>query len=1238
MNKIALFILVPTLLFQCFTGTSQQNVSITIDAGAAQRPISPYIYGKNNNLSDAPASPLTANQWQRLRDLGITMFRENGGNNATKYNWRRKLSSHPDWYNNVYSHDWDYAAKSLQANIPAAQGMWAFQLIGKAAKTKTANFSDWTYNHSQWWEGVAQNLCGGGQVNETTNPKTKAKVEGDTSKYLENWSADSTTGILDHWFGAGGLGLNPNGIKYWSMDNEPEIWEGTHDDVYPVQPGAEEFMQKYFEVAKKARAAYPEIKLVGPVPANEWQWFNWKGGKVKYSGKEYPWLEYFILRIAEEQELTGIRLLDVLDIHFYPGEVNSSDIVQLHRVFFDETYDYPGANGVKRSGPGGWDNSITKEYIFKRCKTWLENYMGADNGVGLSVSEVGIGGDNPNVTASWYASTLGEFAKQGVEMFTPWSWKTGMDEVIHLFSKQAQKFYVDGVSSEELYVSAYPTENVSRDTMTIFLVNRHLTESRTADLNLKDFRVKNGTYSLYTLSGLPQSETFVSASVNALKKTNFQIAGNIINVPLSPLSVSALVLVKDTTAAGPYGDYVTGVEAETGTLTGVNISTSVPGYSGTGYVSGFDNANDKVTVHVTVPEKGLYRIVIRYLATSGEKYQYLSVNDGFSSPVRFPASNTFALVDAGGYIFEQGSNSITVSKSWGWSDVDKFEIYTTQKNTYHVTPDLVDTAASVETKALYGFLLSRFGNNIISGQTHDYYDEIKNLTGSSPMLRAGDLQHFTDGYPYLWQDGHHTFGKDDDGTVDELISWYNSTDKKGIVSLQWHWHSPTGGAAGTNTFYTDQTTFDVTKAVTPGTQENTDILRDIDDIAVQLKRFEDAGVPILWRPLHEAGGGWFWWGAKGPEACLALYDLLYNRLQNYHHLHNLIWVWSTPETDWYPGNDKVDIVGYDSYPGSFNYGNQKNAFDILHNLTGGEKLVAMSENGPIPNPDECLDLDAPWSYFMSWSDLVVQQNTTEHLLDVYSNPRVLKFETPVVHDQFNVKFKVSNHLTLQPLWGASVTLDSITQSTDGTGETVFTKEGGSYSYAIGMPSYQGDTGTVSVHSDTTFFVYLVQTQATVKFRLKNGTAPVKGATVTVEEQSLVSNSLGMATFSQLPVLIEYSYIILKTGFNDEAGSFYLSKDTTIDVVLGLKTVVDPAEQTEALKIWPNPAYEQIYISFPAVQNEVSLRITDLGGHELYKRKLENHSLTLDVKDFMPGMYIIHLVAGNETKTGYFIKQ
>ncbi len=365
---------------------------------------------------------------------------------------------------------------------------------------------------------------------------------------------------------------------------------------------------------------------------------------------------------------------------------------------------------------------------------------------------------------------------------------------------------------------------------------------------------------------------------------------------------------------------------------------------------------------------------------------------------------------------------------------------------------------------------------------------------------------------------------------------------------------------------------------------------------------------------------------------------MYDRLLNYHHLHNLIWVWSTPETDWYPGNNKVDIVGYDSYPGIYNYGNQKNAFDILYNLTGGDKLVAMTENGPIPNPDDCLDLDAPWSYFMSWSDLTFQQNTTRHLREVYGNPRVLKFGTPIVQVPYNVKFRVINPLSHQPLWGAGVTFDSVTQSTGATGETMFIKDDGSYSYSVAMPSFGDATGSLSVNSDTTFIIYLVQTHANTFFRLKSGTTVVNGATVNVEEQSLVSNSLGIATFSQLPVSHDYSFSISKTGYKDEAGSFYLRTDTTIDVVMGLNTGVDGAKQTGTLKIWPNPANDKLNITFLSQQKEVTIRITDLAGHEFVNCRLENHSLQFNTSNYMPGMYIIQIESGNEKDTGYFIKQ
>ena len=506
------------------------SAEINIDPASGHKAISPYIYGKNNCLSDDPAHPLSAAEWQFLREAGIKMFRENGGNNCSKYNWRLKLSSHPDWYNNVYAHDWDYAAQSLEQNMSGVRGMWAFQLIGKVAATAAYNFNDWAYNGSQWWEGVHNNWAGGGGP---------VQGDGNPDLYLLVWPADSTVAILENWFNE--LGLNSDIFPYWNMDNEPEIWSSTHDDVYPVQPSAENFMQTYFAVAKKARAIFPGIKLVGPVVANEWQWYNWNNDKINYKNKSYTWLEYFILRIAEEQTASGIRLLDILDLHFYPSESAAEDIVQLHRVWFDKTYDYPGANGVKRCGTGSWDNSITKEYIFERCREWLIDHMGADHGVQFAVTEIGIAGDNPNVTAVWYASNLGVFADNGVEVFTPWTWKTGMWEVLHLFSNYCQETRVASTSDDEQYVSAFSSINSAGDSLTVVLVNRAISTSKDANINLSNFDIMNGSYPYSRLNNLPGTETFISNQDNALQDGFVNIVNHASCVSLPPLSITAFL-------------------------------------------------------------------------------------------------------------------------------------------------------------------------------------------------------------------------------------------------------------------------------------------------------------------------------------------------------------------------------------------------------------------------------------------------------------------------------------------------------------------------------------------------------------------------------------------------------------------------------------------------------------------------------------------------------------------------
>jgi hypothetical protein len=525
-------------LFFClaFASIHAQDVTVTVDATADKKAVSPYIYGRNESF-DKPAT--------FYKDAGLRFARMNAGNNATKYNWRRKITSHPDWYNNVYSYDWDTTSKKIAANNPEMQVMWAFQLLGKVAKTNSYNFNDWSYNQSQWWDGVAQNLAGGGTPN-TANPKGKALVEGDTSKYLMSWPADSTVEILNHWFGANGIGLNKNNFLYWNMDNEPDIWNGTHDDVMPNLITASEFMDRFISVAKKARALFPGIKICGPVTTSEWQWYKWGSESININGKYYCWLEYFIKRLADEQKASGIRLLDVVDLHNYPYAPSDLDALQLHRMYYDKNYVYPGANGVKTIN-GGWDNSQTKEYIFQRINDWLTQYFGADHGITLGISEWSPASSNPNVASVVYGSHLGTFANNGVEIFSPWSWFNGMWETLHLYSRYAKNYSVSSTSSLENSVSAYSTINEAIDSMTVIIVNRDMNSAHKVIININGFSAGNGNHSTLQLSALPSTETFISHTSNALKKNTVAVNLNTFSITVPALSTTAVLLTNSTT-------------------------------------------------------------------------------------------------------------------------------------------------------------------------------------------------------------------------------------------------------------------------------------------------------------------------------------------------------------------------------------------------------------------------------------------------------------------------------------------------------------------------------------------------------------------------------------------------------------------------------------------------------------------------------------------------------------------
>ena len=353
----------------------------------------------------------------------------------------------------------------------------------------------------------------------------------------------------------------------------------------------------------------------------------------------------------------------------------------------------------------------------------------------------------------------------------------------------------------------------------------------------------------------------------------------------------------------------------------------------------------------------------------------------------------FKHAEVGGVFLTAGQNKLTVVKDWGYILLDNFTLTLVPPHDYNVTSNLINNQATTATVDVWDYLKANFGKKVISGQT-SYYDELAAVAGKSPKQRAFDFQAYSQGYAYNWNNGGHAFGWYDSKVTEDIISWYNATGKCGLVSVQWHWHSPSAGNVGKNSFYTNETTFDVRNAVDPTKAEYIQVIEDIDSIATQLKRLQAEGIPVLWRPLHEAGGKWFWWGAQGAEPTLKLWDMMQERLVNYHKLNNLIWVWSTPEEDWYPGNNKVDIIGYDSYPEEFDYTVQKTIFDKLYDMVDGNKIVAMTENGPIPDVDQMVVQDAMWSYFSSWDDLVVAQNTTNHIKSVFANELVTTLSDP----------------------------------------------------------------------------------------------------------------------------------------------------------------------------------------------------------------------------------------------------
>ena len=290
---------------------------------------------------------------------------------------------------------------------------------------------------------------------------------------------------------------------------------------------------------------------------------------------------------------------------------------------------------------------------------------------------------------------------------------------------------------------------------------------------------------------------------------------------------------------------------------------------------------------------------------------------------------------------------------------------------------------SPNAKRLMNFLVDQYGEHIISGQmdtawtTNNSMDMIARVytdTGKYPAIKGFD---FID-LPNSWGG----YGKDQ---IDEAIEWWEGKNKMngaapavqllpdkpdihGIVAFCWHWRT-----GSRNDFYTNNTSFRIpwkNGGLDTGSDDFKNTIKsDLDKVAALLQLLKDKDIPVLWRPLHEAAGGWFWWGASGAKPYIALWEYMFNYLNNVKRLDNLIWVWNGQNRDWFPNPDTVHIVGFDVYANPRDYSSQDGKFvETLNMVPKKDRIVALTENGVIPDPDKCKQDNAMWSWFMTWND------------------------------------------------------------------------------------------------------------------------------------------------------------------------------------------------------------------------------------------------------------------------------
>ena len=392
---------------------SGRETGMTIDCTASGHRISPLIYGI---ALDGNREKQDTHQFR----LGATTRRW-GGNPATRYNWKLggAWNTANDWYYlNVdigFSYQ-DFLDTNRKRGMESALTL---PMIGWVAKdTKSASFPVSQFGPQQGED----NGAGNGKARDGSPLKPGSPTQTSVAAPPE-FIAEWVTAIREKDKARGS-----RSVQMYILDNEPMLWNSTHRDVFPEPLTYDELLKRTIAYGTAVRKADPDALIAGPA---EWGWTNylWSAadfapGKLPHSDRRahdgVPLMAWYLRKLREHEQKTGVRILDVMDLHFYPQSNVGSGT---------EGATDPETNARRiRSVRGLWDPTYKDEswigepvYLIPRMKAWIaENYPG----LRISIGEYNFGAFRHMSGGLAQAEALGRFAQENIYSAFFWQYPT----------------------------------------------------------------------------------------------------------------------------------------------------------------------------------------------------------------------------------------------------------------------------------------------------------------------------------------------------------------------------------------------------------------------------------------------------------------------------------------------------------------------------------------------------------------------------------------------------------------------------------------------------------------------------------------------------------------------------------------------------------------------------------------------------------------------------------------------